>query len=98
MKSRSEAKLTVKKNKPILIISGLGVLLSIILSGIYLNFSYFEPDTASYLFQAKLFAQGKISVPTPIQTNDGTPVQDPNGKPMPEYGSFSFTPHQHAKR
>ena len=80
------------KNKPILIISILGVILSIILSGIYLNFSYFEPDTASYLFQAKLFAQGKISIPTPIQTSDGTPVQDPNGKPMPEYG-LSPSPH-----
>lgn len=53
------------KNKPILIISILGVLLSIILSGIYLNFSYFEPDTVSYLFQAKLFASGKISMPEP---------------------------------
>ena len=80
------------KNRSILIISILGVILSIILSGIYLNFSYFEPDTASYLFQAKLFAQGKISVPTPIQTIDGTPVQDPNGKPMPEYG-LSPSPH-----
>ena len=53
------------KNKSILIISILGVLLSIILSGIYLNFSYFEPDTVSYLFQAKLFAEGKISMPAP---------------------------------
>ncbi|MDE0481475.1 MAG: hypothetical protein OXI67_02735 [Candidatus Poribacteria bacterium] len=53
------------KNKTILIISILGVLLSIILSGIYLNFTYFEPDTVSYLFQAKLFAEGKISVPAP---------------------------------
>ena len=53
------------KNKPILIISILGVLLSVILSGIYLNFSYFEPDTVSYLFQAKLFAEGKISMPAP---------------------------------
>ena len=80
------------KNKPILIISILGVILSIILSGIFLNFSYFEPDTASYLFQAELFAQGKISIPTPIQTADGIPVQDPNGKPMPEYG-LSPSPH-----
>lgn len=53
------------KNKTILIISILGVLLSIILSGIYLDFSYFEPDTVSYLFQAKLFASGKISMPEP---------------------------------
>ena len=53
------------KNKTILIISILGVLLSIILSGIYLNFTYFEPDTVSYLFQAKLFAEGKISMPAP---------------------------------
>ncbi len=80
------------KNIPILIISILGVILSIILSGIYLNFSYFEPDTASYLFQAKLFTQGKISIPVPIQESDGTPVLDPNGKPMPEYG-LSPSPH-----
>ena len=53
------------KNRVILIIAILGVLLSIILSGIYLSFSYFEPDTVSYLFQAKLFAEGKISIPAP---------------------------------
>ncbi len=80
------------KNKTILIISILGVLLSIILSGIYLNFSYFEPDTASYLFQAKLFAQGKISIPVPPQTINGEITIEPNGKPMPEYG-FSPSPH-----
>ncbi len=80
------------KNKTILIISILGVLLSIILSGIYLNFSYFEPDTASYLFQAKLFAQGKISIPVPPQTIDGEVTLEPNGKPMPEYG-LSSSPH-----
>ncbi len=80
------------KNTPIIIISILGVLLSIILSGIYLNFSYFEPDTASYLFQAKLFAQGKISVPVPPQTINGEITIEPNGKPKPEYG-FSPSPH-----
>ncbi|MCY4403220.1 MAG: glycosyltransferase family 39 protein [Candidatus Poribacteria bacterium] len=81
------------KYKFILIISILGVILSIVLSGIFLNFSYFEPDTASYLFQAKLFTQGKISIPVPIKTSDdGSPVQDPNGKPMPEYG-LSPSPH-----
>ncbi len=80
------------KNKTILIISILGVLLSIILSGIYLNFSYFEPDTASYLFQAKLFAKGKISIPVPPQTINGEITIEPNGKPMPEYG-FSPSPH-----
>ena len=80
------------KNKPIIIISILGVLLSVILSGIYLNFSYFEPDTASYLFQAKLFAQGKISVPVPPQTINGEITIEPNGNPKPEYG-FSPSPH-----
>ena len=80
------------KNKSILIISILGVLLSIILSGIYLNFSYFEPDTASYLFQAKLFAQGKISLPVPPQTIDGEVTLEANGLPMPEYG-LSPSPH-----
>ena len=53
------------KNKPIYIIAILGVLLSVILCGIYFQFSYFEPDTVSYLFQAKLFAEGKLSVPAP---------------------------------
>ena len=53
------------KNRVILIISILGVLLSVLLSGIYFQFSYFEPDTVSYLFQAKLFAEGKLSVPAP---------------------------------
>lgn len=80
------------KNKPIIIISILGVLLSVILSGIYLNFSYFEPDTASYLFQAKLFAQGKISIPVPPQTINGEITIESNGRPMPEYG-FSPSPH-----
>lgn len=53
------------KIKPIHIISILGLLLSILLCGIYFQFSYFEPDTVSYLFQAKLFAEGKLSVPAP---------------------------------
>lgn len=51
--------------KPIFIISILGVLLSVLLCGIYFQFTYFEPDTVSYLFQAKLFAEGKLSVPAP---------------------------------
>ena len=51
--------------KPIYIISILGVLLSVLLCGIYFQFTYFEPDTVSYLFQAKLFAEGKLSVPAP---------------------------------
>ncbi len=80
------------KHIPILTISLFGVILSIVLSGIYLNFSYFEPDTASYLFQAKLFAQGKISLPVPPQTIDGKVTLEPNGKPMPEYG-LSPSPH-----
>ena len=53
------------KFKPIIIISILGVLLSVLLSGIYCQFNYFEPDTVSYLFQAKLFSEGKLSVPAP---------------------------------
>ena len=53
------------KIKPIFIIAILGVLLSVILCGIYFQFSYFEPDTVSYLFQAKLFAEGKLSFPAP---------------------------------
>lgn len=85
------------KNRPIIIISILGVLLSVILSGIYLNFSYFEPDTVSYLFQAKLFAQGKISLPVPPQTINGEITIEPNssqntGLAKPEYG-LSPSPH-----
>ena len=53
------------KVKPIFIIAILGVLLSVLLCGIYFQFSYFEPDTVSYLFQAKLFAEGKLSFPAP---------------------------------
>ena len=53
------------KFKPIIIISILGVLLSVLLSGIYFQFNYFEPDTVSYLFQAKLFSEGKLSSPAP---------------------------------
>ena len=53
------------KIKPIFIISILGVLLSVLLCGIYFQFSYFEPDTVSYLFQAKLFTEGKLSFPAP---------------------------------
>lgn len=52
-------------NKTIIIISILGVLLSILLSGLYFRFTYFEPDTVSYSFQAKLFARGKLSVEAP---------------------------------
>ena len=55
------------KFKPIIIISILGVLLSVLLSGIYFQFNYFEPDTVSYLFQAKLFSEGKLSVPAPLE-------------------------------
>lgn len=80
------------KYKYIFIISILGVVLSIILCSVCLKFTYFEPDTASYLFQAKLFSQGKISVPVPPRTMNGEVVEDPNGGPMPEYG-LSPSPH-----
>ena len=53
------------ETRRILLISILGVLLSVLLSRVYFQFSYFEPDTVSYLFQAKLFAEGKLSVPAP---------------------------------
>lgn len=46
-------------------ISILGVVLSIILSWVYFHFSYFEPDTVSYLFQAKLFERGKLCLDAP---------------------------------
>jgi hypothetical protein len=43
----------------------LTVLLSVGLSYAYFHFSYFEECEASYLFQAKLFAQGRIAAPPP---------------------------------
>jgi hypothetical protein len=43
----------------------LGIILSITLSWVYFKFSYFEPDTTSYLFQAKIFEKGKISYDAP---------------------------------
>jgi len=49
----------------ILTICLLGTVLSIILSWIYFKFSYFEPDTVSYLFQAKIFERGKLCYPAP---------------------------------
>jgi 4-amino-4-deoxy-L-arabinose transferase-like glycosyltransferase len=53
------------KNKIIIIICFLGIAFSILLSWIYFHFSYFEPDTTSYSFQAKLFARGKLSFDAP---------------------------------
>src|SRR5262245_13707109 len=43
----------------------LATALCLILSKIYFNSSYFEPDGVSYLFQAKLFAQGRLYAPAP---------------------------------
>jgi hypothetical protein len=37
----------------------------VVLSGLYFHFSYFEPDTASYLFQARLFAEGRLAAEAP---------------------------------
>jgi hypothetical protein len=51
--------------KEIISISILGAILSSLLSGMYFRFSYFEADTVSYLFQAKLFASGKLSTEAP---------------------------------
>jgi 4-amino-4-deoxy-L-arabinose transferase-like glycosyltransferase len=45
----------------------LGVIFSIILSWVYFRFSYFEPDTTSYLFQAKIFAKGKLCYDAPSE-------------------------------
>jgi len=55
----------LKHNKAIIAICILGILLSILLSGLYFRFTYFEPDTVSYSFQAKLFARGKLSAEVP---------------------------------
>lgn len=51
--------------KAITTICFLGIALSILLSWLYFRFSYFEPDTVSYSFQAKLFARGKLSMQAP---------------------------------
>jgi len=53
------------KNKAIIVICFLGIALSVMLSWLYFGFSYFEPDTVSYSFQAKLFARGKLSAEAP---------------------------------
>jgi len=53
------------ENRAIIVICALGIILSTLLSGLYFRFSYFEPDTVSYSFQAKLFARGKPSVEAP---------------------------------
>jgi 4-amino-4-deoxy-L-arabinose transferase-like glycosyltransferase len=50
---------------PVAVIGLLGFLFSILLSWLYFDLSYFEPDTVSYLFQAKLFASGKLCLPAP---------------------------------
>ncbi|MFC1717131.1 hypothetical protein ACFL6S_25940 [Candidatus Poribacteria bacterium] len=55
----------LKANKAIAAICILGIALSILLSGLYFRFSYFEPDTVSYSFQAKLFARGKLAMDAP---------------------------------
>lgn len=49
----------------ILLVCVIGTFLSILLGWIYFKFSYFEPDTVSYLFQAKIFERGKLSYPAP---------------------------------
>lgn len=41
-------------------IAAVGTIVCAVLSFVYFGGSYFEPDTASYLFQAKLFAQGRL--------------------------------------
>ena len=43
----------------------LSFLFTTLLSKIYFDFSYFEPDTTSYLFQAKIFARGKLYLDPP---------------------------------
>lgn len=53
------------QNKAIIVICILGIALSTMLSGLYFRFTYFEPDTVSYSFQAKLFARGKLSADAP---------------------------------
>ncbi len=52
-------------NKAVIVICILGIALSTLLSGLYFRFAVHGCDTASYLFQAKLFACGKLSVEAP---------------------------------
>ena len=49
----------------VIVIGFSGFILSLLLSWLYFDLSYFEPDTVSYLFQAKLFARGKLCLPAP---------------------------------
>ncbi|MBD3180929.1 hypothetical protein GF312_01485 [Candidatus Poribacteria bacterium] len=64
-KMYSLVKFSILNNKTIIIICLLGIILSAILSYIYFRFSYFEPDTVSYSFQAKIFARGKLNLKPP---------------------------------
>jgi hypothetical protein len=63
--SKNRLSTLLLNKKEIVIVSVLGGVLSIILSGLYFRFSYFTPDTVSYLFQAKLFASGNLSAEVP---------------------------------
>ena len=51
--------------KIVIVIALLSVLLSAAMSSYYFNFSPFDADTTSSLFQARLFAQGRLSADAP---------------------------------
>ena len=51
--------------KAVLVLALLGVLLSAAMSGYYFNFTCFEADTASSLFQARLLASGRLAADAP---------------------------------
>ncbi len=55
----------ISPHRAALFIAVLGVLLCIALGSVYFHSSYFEPDTVSYLFQAKILAHGKLALPAP---------------------------------
>ncbi len=51
--------------RPVVLLAALAALISAILGWVWFGWSYFDPDTASYYFQAKLFAQGRLSALAP---------------------------------
>src|SRR5262249_32273333 len=54
-----------QSRRPLIVAAALGTIVSASLGWMWFRWSYFDPDTASYLFQARLFAQGRLSAPAP---------------------------------
>jgi len=55
----------LSRNTAVILICFLGIAFSVMVSWLCFEFSYFEPDGVSYLFQAKLFTLGKLYLDAP---------------------------------